>query len=261
MRKPEIPEEYQIAIRAAVQAAKLVLGYFRTNQLETEWKADESPVTIADLESSLLLTNELQKTGIPVLSEEGGEIPYEERKKWNELWIVDPLDGTKEFIAGRKNFAINVALVRESRPIFGVIVIPVTGEVFFGGAEFGSYTTTTEDILLENSVKLPTENTPRKVLVVAGGKSTSKDFFEETELVEKNYDSIEFRKVASSVKFCLMAKGQVDIYPRDYPCMEWDTASGHAILQGIGKDIYRKETGKPLQYNKEDLYVPYFISC
>ena len=259
--KLELPHTYQTAIRAAIQASSLVMGYFRTNELGTEFKSDESPVTIADLESSRIITNELKKTNIPVLSEEGGEIPFEERKLWDELWIVDPLDGTKEFIAGKENFAINIGLVKGGKPIFGVIVIPVSGEVFFGGAEIGSYATSIEDVKLEQLIELPCENTPREVLIVAGGKPTPTLFYEESNLVRKEYDSIEFRKVASSVKFCLMAKGQVDIYPRDYPCMEWDTASGHAILQGIGKDIYKEATGKPLRYNKEDLYVPYFISC
>ena len=258
--KVELQCEHKLAIRSAIEAAAIVLCYFRTSKLETTFKADNSPVTLADLKSSQHIMSQLKTTGIPVLSEEGVQVNYEERKSWNELWIVDPLDGTKEFIAGRENFAINIALVKSGKPTFGVIVIPVSGDVYFGGKQFGSYHTKVSDPELDDINVLPRKNTPLDILVVTGGKATDSSFFTETDLVSKSYSSFEFMQVASSVKFCLLAEGVADIYPRDYPCMEWDTASGHAILNGVGKDIYRKDSGIPLRYNKEDLYVPFFIS-
>lgn len=259
--KVEIPNNYRVAICAAVEAAHLIMQYFRTENLGMELKVDNSPVTQADLKSSEHITARLLETGIPVLSEEGSQVDYSERQQWEQLWIVDPLDGTKEFIAGKENFAVNIGLVHQGKPVFGVIVIPVSGEVYFGGSELGSFSTTTGDLDFSRLTKLPNKKTPANVLIVTGGKSTSQEFFYESGLIKKKYNSVEFLKVASSVKFCLLAQGIADIYPRDYPCMEWDTASGHAILNGIGKDIYRKDSGIPLRYNKEDLYVPFFISC
>lgn len=259
--KIELEEKYLIAVHAATEAAEIVLNYFRTQDLGLTLKSDNSPVTKADLKSSEYIINRLKETGIPVLSEEGNEVDFEKRKSWSELWIVDPLDGTKEFVAGKDNFAINIGLVREGNPIFGVIVIPVLGEVYFGGKEMGSFFTTTSDTQFNNLERLPRNRTKNDTLVVTGGKQTKEEFFNSFEEITKRYTSIEFLKVASSVKFCLLADGLADIYPRDYPCMEWDTASGQAILNGVGKDIYRKDTGIPLRYNKEDLYVPNFISC
>lgn len=259
--KVVLPIKYKIAIHSAIEASEIVMKYFRTQELGMTIKSDNSPVTLADLKSSEHIIASLKETKIPVLSEEGDEIEYQERKLWDELWIVDPLDGTKEFIAGKENFAINIGLVKNGEPIFGVIVIPVSGEVYFGGKEMGSFYTTKNDLDLSDLSILPTKKTPKDVLVVTGGKSTGEEFFDKSGLISKEYDSIEFLKVASSVKFCLLAEGIADVYPRDYPCMEWDTASGQAILNGVGKDVYRKDSGVPLRYNKEDLYVPFFISC
>lgn len=256
----ELKEIYHLAIVTAIEAAEEVMTFFRKDSLETTLKNDDSPVTQADINSSRIIEDALAQTGIPVLSEEGEEIAYEERKKWTKLWIVDPLDGTKEFIKGRENFTVNIGLVENGEPQFGVIVIPYEGLVYFGGKKIGSYCATVSDFEKGILTELPSEITPEKTLVIAGGRKTGEEFYESHLKEMKSHQEEEFVQVASSVKFCMIAEGKVDFYPRNYPCMEWDTAAGQALLNGIGKNVYHHLTGNPLRYNKEDLYVPFFVS-
>lgn len=255
----ELPEIYKIAIEASMKASEIVMQYFGNQSFETEIKEDNSPVTDADISSSELITSILRGTNIPILSEEGIEVAYQERKKWNKLWIVDPLDGTKEFIKGTHEFTINIGLVENGAPIFGVIAHPPSKKVYFGNKEMGSWMFNYQSGSYENAIKLPLKETPDEELIVTGGKNTGTEFYEDSDLIEKEFDEVFFKKISSALKFCKIAEGIADIYPRNYPCMEWDTAAGHAIVHGVGKDLYEIESGKVMEYNKENLYVPNFL--
>ena len=237
---------------------------YRSGNFKTEIKADNSPVTLADKNSSDIIIKELIKTNIPILSEEVVSPDYKKRKNWKQLWIVDPLDGTKEFIKKTNLFCVNIGLIENKKPIFGVIYIPTKKRIYFGGKEFGTYKFNYYDqeinaSEIEKAIKL-TYLKQKKEQIITGGKYY---LDEKTKIVLKNYkityNEKDYIALPSAIKFCEIAEGKSNIYPRVYPCMEWDTASGHAIVQGIGKEIYDLNTNLPLQYNKEDLFSPFFI--
>mgnify|MGYP000002639465 FL=1 len=261
----ELPEPFYRAINAAIEGGFSVMDVFESGEFDTKLKGDNSPVTKADLDSSEVISEILEATKIPILSEEGTEDTFEERKKWDLLLVVDPLDGTKEFIKRTNEFSVNIGCVENGVAIFGVIYIPVSQEVFFGGTEYGAFKLDYDDEKpfsrqIENAVRLKPPSKNKEVLIVTGGSEAEFDFYKNAEVLKSyTYDSMEFQKLSSAIKFCRIAEGVMDIYPRDYPCMEWDTAAGQAILNGIGKDLYDMETGKIMRYNKESLYVPFFI--
>lgn len=261
----QISNTYKVAIQASIEAGIAIMEVFHSNDLGVEIKADNSPVTKADLIASKIITSFLEETDIPIIGEEDEPEAYNVRKKWNQVWIVDPLDGTKEFVKKTDEFTVNIGLIENGVPVFGIIYVPVTKELFFGGAEMGSYKFTfksNEELnsQIESAIHLPTEETPDDKIIVTGGKNTQLSFFNESPRIQKlNYSEFEFIKLSSSLKFCRIAEGKMDIYPRDYPCMEWDTAAGHAIVKGIGKDMYDINTNQIITYNKEDLYSPFFL--
>lgn len=260
-----MPPYYLFAIQAAIEAGMTIMEVFESNEMEIRLKEDESPVTKADLLSSEVISDILSSTGIPILSEEAKLEEYSNRKNWELLWIVDPLDGTKEFIKKTNEFAVSIGLVKNKEPDFGVIYIPSTREVFFGGRELGSYTFEYDEDRsvgrqMDKLIKLPTTSTPKDVLVVTGGQKTKESFYNSSSLLKDTvYKEVEFVKLSSAIKFCRIAEGKMDIYPRDYPCMEWDTAAGQAIVNGVGKELYNIDTEKPITYNNQDLRVPFFL--
>ena len=261
----KLESHYVLAIQASIEAGFAIMDVFHSKDFGVELKSDSSPVTKADLASSEIITEMLLSTKIPIISEEGDLGSYESRKNWDLLWIVDPLDGTKEFIKKTNEFAVSIGLVQNGKPIFGVIYIPTSQEVFFGNSELGSYKfnyTKDKEVSaqIEKSISLPVTKTPEDVLVITGGKRTEAAFYQDSGLMEDySYTETTFKKLSSAIKFCRIAEGKMDIYPRDYPCMEWDTAAGQAIVNGIGKELYSIETQEVIQYNQEDLYVPFFL--
>lgn len=261
----ELPEPFYRAINAAIEGGFSVMEVFESGDFDTKLKGDNSPVTRADLLSSEVICEILEATKIPILSEEGTEDSFEARKKWDLLWVVDPLDGTKEFIKRTDEFSVNIGCVENGVAIFGVIYIPTTQEVFFGGAEYGTFKLQYDDDKpfsrqIENAVKLKPVSKKKEVLLVTGGGEADKNFYKNAEVLKSyTYNSMKFQKLSSAIKFCRIAEGKMDVYPRDYPCMEWDTAAGQAIVNGIGKELYDMETEKVMRYNKESLYVPFFI--
>jgi len=261
----ELPEPYYLAINASIEAGFTIMEIFEEGDFNTKLKGDNSPVTRADLQASRVICEILETTKIPILSEEGTKGSFDERKKWDLLWIVDPLDGTKEFIKKTNEFAVNIGCVEHGTALFGVIYIPTSNEVFFGGKEMGTYKFVYDDDKLlsrqiDNAVKLKAPLKNKETIIFTGGVEVEKDFFIHSKSLEPyTYKKMKFQKLSSSIKFCRIAEGIMDIYPRNYPCMEWDTAAGQAILNGVGKDIYEIETGNVMKYNKESLYVPYFI--
>jgi 3'(2'), 5'-bisphosphate nucleotidase len=249
-----------VAIQAAIKAGNEILDVYYNFDFGVEFKSDNSPLTIADKRAHDVIFGILTETKLPVLSEEGNSISYDERKTWKLFWLVDPLDGTKEFIKRNDEFTVNIALIEGNSPIAGVVYVPVNNELFWGNSA-GSFKAVTENEtgLLKNIQQMPSVLN-KEIFVVAGSKSHMN---EETEKYIKSLDTkskpIEIKSKGSALKICMVAEGVADIYPRLAPTMEWDTAAGHAIVKFAGKEIVQFENNKPLVYNKENLLNPWFV--
>ena len=253
------------AIQAALEAGDEILKIYNdpAADFSIEKKADHSPLTIADKVSHRVITEKLAQTNLPVLSEEGKSIPYEERVKWERFWLVDPIDGTKEFIKRNGEFTVNIALIEKGEPILGVVYVPVTGELYFA-SENGSYKYQTGDTfdpdnLFQAGVKLPLISERSCYTVVGSRSHMSPETGEYIGKLDTGGKETEIISKGSSLKICLVAEGKADIYPRLGPTMEWDTAAGHAIARFAGKQINIYPTEAPLIYNKENLLNPWFV--
>ena len=219
-----------------------------------EYKDDKSPLTAADLASNSVITNFLSKLtpDIPILSEEGAKIRYEDRSSWETFWLIDPLDGTKEFVKRNGEFTVNIALIEDSKPVLGTVYAPVL-DILWYGDEDGSFKQINNKTVDKITVSPNTSHD--SVRVVVSRSHLSPDI--ETFLGQ--FNSYELMRMGSSIKMCLVADGSADIYPRLGPTMEWDSAASHAIVNNAGGSIKNIETGKDLVYNKEDLHNPWFI--
>jgi 3'(2'), 5'-bisphosphate nucleotidase len=250
----------EIAIKAAIKAGKEILDVYYNFDFGVEFKSDNSPLTIADKRAHNVITDILGETEIPVLSEEGKAISYDERKNWKLFWLVDPLDGTKEFIKRNDEFTVNIALIESNTPIAGVVYVPVTKELYWGNS-YGSFKAIVEDgnDALTNMQQLPLTFT-KENFIVAGSRTHMNT---ETERYIQSLDTkgkrIEMKSKGSALKICMVAEGVADIYPRLAPTMEWDTAAGHAIVIFAGKEIVQYENNESLVYNKENLLNPSFV--
>lgn len=257
------------AIDAALRAGAEILSIYDNpvSDFGIERKADNSPLTIADKKAHDVIARHLQDTPYPLLSEEGKHLPYEERRNWNTLWIVDPLDGTKEFIKRNGEFTVNIALVREGVPVAGVIYLPVKKELYFAEEALGAYKLTditaldgkTREELTAAATRLPDKAGHEGFVIVASRSHLSQETESYIEEMKRSHAEVELISSGSSIKICLVAEGKADVYPRFAPTMEWDTAAGHAIARAAGMEIYQADTETPLQYNKEDLLNPWFI--
>lgn len=258
-----------IAIRAALDAGKAIMDVYTdpSADFQIEKKADNSPLTIADKNANKIITGILSVTSFPILSEEGKEVPFKTRSKWDTLWIVDPLDGTKEFIKRNGEFTVNIALVKKGVPVMGVIYVPVRKELYFASQEAGAYKITGIDSTVQPSmeeiqakaIRLPQLMGHQGVVVVASRSHQTEETTAFIENLRKQGQPVTLISSGSSLKICLVADGSADVYPRFAPTMEWDTAAGHAIAKAAGCDIFHIDGKTPLQYNKEDLHNPWFI--
>lgn len=256
------------AIEAAFKSGKEILQIYNTD-FEVEQKADKSPLTKADKKAHLKIIEILADTNLPFLSEEGKNIDFAERKNWDRFWMIDPLDGTKEFIKRNGEFTVNIALVEYDKPVLGVIYVPVKDEMYFGGTEIGSFKLTTFSESYHNhaslselvrfSQKLPFAENTEYCKVVASRSHLSKETEEFIDLQQVEYANVETISVGSSLKFCLVAEGLANVYPRFAPTMEWDTAAGQAIAESAGCSVFQNESSVSLKYNKENLLNPWFI--
>jgi 3'(2'), 5'-bisphosphate nucleotidase len=250
-----------IAIQAAIHAGNSIMKYYQTN-VPVENKQDNSPVTIADKESQKIILNFLEKTSFPVISEEIVNEPYSSRQSWNTCWVVDPLDGTKEFLNRNGEFTVNIALIEKQKPVVGVIFNPVDNTIYFANPEIGSFkaTVSNNEIDKETLQKLPIyENLSTLTMVVSRSHSNqqTEDFISALKETHPEMNTI---SCGSSIKLCRVAEGEAHLYPRYGRTMEWDTAAGHAILIYAGAELNNMETLQPLTYNKENLDNPYFIA-
>jgi 3'(2'), 5'-bisphosphate nucleotidase len=249
-----------------LNAGEKVMEIYESLDFEIEIKQDLSPITKADIISNQIILEYLEESKIPVLSEESKMIPFSERKNWNLLWIVDPIDGTKEFIKRNGDFTINIALIENQIPILGVIYIPVTKELFFASKSIGSFKTKIENSninlreIIRNAQQLPLKNQKKSFTFVASQTHNSKETIDFINLNSKKLESYEIISRGSSLKLCLIAEGSANMYPRMSPTMEWDIAAGHAICLYAGFDVYDYKKRKTLKYNKENLLNNWFIA-
>lgn len=261
-------QHLSIAIAASIYAGQAIMEIYGSTNFRTELKKDKSPLTEADKESNKILGLHLQRTDIPVISEENKTVDYEERKKWEACWMVDPLDGTKEFIKRNGEFTVNIALIKNRRPILGVIYVPVSKELYYANVTEGKAFKTTVDnypelpgnLFLSTDLLVVDVEKNKQNIRVVGSRSHMNELTENfIKDLKKQSKSVEIVSKGSSLKFCLMAEGKADVYPRAAPTMEWDTAAGHAICKAVGLKVTQWETDKELTYNKEDLLNPYFL--
>src|SRR5690625_677977 len=237
----------------ALEAGEKILEIYNSNNFEIETKSDATPVTRADLAAHEVIFENLKNTDFPILSEEGKTIPYQERKNWETLWVVDPIDGTKEFIKKNDEFTVNIALIRQNQPVLGVVYAPALEKLYFGGVPIGAYLHT------QNQSPQRLEIIERVAAPIRIATSRSHLNKKTKEFIESFEEETRTIAVGSSLKFMLLAENKIDLYPRFGPCMEWDTAAAHAVLKGLNVEIISMEDQRPLRYNKEDLYNPHFI--
>lgn len=242
------------AIDAAEAACSEILNVYQHGDFRIEAKADNSPLTIADKRAHDAIVRHLNPTDLPILSEEGKSIPYEERKSWKLFWMVDPLDGTKEFIKRNGEFTVNIALIESGKPVLGVVAVPVTGEVYYAAHNEGAWKKVGENITALKQ-RTPTDLTAPALRVVASRSHLN----EQTENFINQLTNPSLVSAGSSLKFMLLATDQADVYPRFAPTMEWDTAAAHAVVNAVGLRVMKEHSDDELVYNKEDLLNPGFV--
>tara|TARA_B100001175_G_scaffold173947_1_gene147658 strand:- start:30013 stop:30807 length:795 start_codon:yes stop_codon:yes gene_type:complete len=253
------------AITAALEAGKAILEIYHYGVFDVEIKGDNSPLTKADTASHNVIMSFLIKTDIPVLSEEGRDITYEERKDWKQLWIVDPIDGTKEFIKRNGEFTVNIALIENQKPLIGVIFIPATGELYFSSKEMGAFKVKVElenydfDSLISNGDKLPLQREDNTFTIVASRSHMSTETEDYVQQMKDKHGAVNLISKGSSLKLCMVAEGRADCYPRFAPTMEWDTAAGQAICEHAGFKVIDWDTKKNMLYNRKHLLNHWFL--
>lgn len=261
----EINKHLKTAIEASLKAGEVIMQVYDT-AFDVEIKDDKSPLTEADKKANDIINSFLKPTPIPIISEENKQIDFSERKGWNTCWIVDPVDGTKEFIKRNGEFTVNIALIKNGKPELGVIYVPASKTLYFADvlknqafkSILTSHNTTPEEVL-HLAKPLKTKASTNHIEVVGSRSHMSQDTLDFIEGLKASGKSVDIVSKGSSLKFCLVAEGQADIYPRFAPTMEWDTAAGQAICNAVGVEVISKETNKPLLYNKENLLNPWFI--
>lgn len=260
-------KDFLNVINASVEAGLEILKIYNSDDFDVSYKEGDMPLTRADLAANSIIQKALEPTNIPIISEENKAIDFSIRKNWTKCWIVDPLDGTKEFIKRNGDFTVNIALIENGKPIFGVIYVPVSKELFIGNVMEGkSYVVTTEVPFetmeaLSKSYKEIQPAGDSGVLKVVGSKShmneETQNFVDD--LKNNSNKEVEIVSRGSSLKFCLVASGEAHLYPRYAPTMEWDTAAGQAICEAVGLKVIDRTTNKSLLYNRENLLNPHFL--
>ena len=273
-----------IEIKDIVSIAKLAgdaIMEIYNRDFQVEYKDDKSPLTEADLKSNEIIIKGLQLlssepgilnpelSALPILSEEGKEIPYDERKDWEYYWCIDPIDGTKEFIKKNGEFTVNIALIHKDTPVLGVVYAPALGDMYWAVKGKGAYkvefrvqSSEFRKELLKNASALPLNpesRTPNSLVIVASKSHLSEETQEFIDHLTFNIQHPTFISKGSSLKLVMVAEGSADIYPRLAPTMEWDTAAADAIVRESGKMTYQFENDTPVVYNKENLLNPWFV--
>lgn len=239
-------------LEIADSASRKVMEIYRTD-FEVQTKEDNSPITAADLASHHVIVDGLRALTpeIPILSEESANAPWTERKNWTRFWLVDPIDGTKDFTNRTGEFTVNIALIENGEPVMGVVTAPALDEAYWGIKGLGAWKRDADG----NTRKLEVVDPPKAVRAVASKNHMN----DETRAFIEQLGEHELVQAGSSLKFCRIAEGQADIYPRLGPTCEWDTGAAHAVLSAAGGKVNQLD-GTPLAYGKEDVLNPYFIA-
>ncbi|MEN2283874.1 3'(2'),5'-bisphosphate nucleotidase CysQ [Algoriphagus sp. SE2] len=248
----KIKELTSLAKKASLEAGKAILEIYNSSDFGVEMKGDNSPLTKADQAAHKVIVGSLEKTSLPILSEEGRDISYEERKNWGYFWMVDPLDGTKEFIKKNGEFTVNIALIHHGRPILGVVYAPVLEWLYWGNEKEGAWKQEGK----KQVTQLKNQHSIEVKTIVASRSHLSK----ETQEFIDQYPGVEVISMGSSLKFMLVAEGKAQIYPRIAPTMEWDTAAAHGVVLSMGGEVLQLPSHEPLIYNKENLLNPSFVT-
>jgi 3'(2'), 5'-bisphosphate nucleotidase len=249
-----LKEWLEKAKTAALSAGEKILEVYNSDDFGAEVKGDNSPLTKADKMGHQAIMAVLAESGLPILSEEGKHTPYEERQNWGAFWLVDPLDGTKEFIKRNGEFTVNIALIADGKVVMGVVYVPVLGKLYYSLQGEGAF-------LAENGaepVKLQVAEFSRETegLKIVGSRSHMNP---ETEAFMAQYKNPEMVSMGSSLKLVLVAEGKAHVYPRIAPTMEWDTAAAQGIVEAAGGAVLQFGTEEAVVYNKENLLNPYFV--
>jgi len=265
--KAELNPQLIIAIKASLEAGIAIMKVYESDDFNIEIKGDDSPLTQADKNANDIINSYLIQTEIPIISEENRQTDYQIRKNWDTCWVVDPVDGTKEFIKRNGEFTVNIALVTNGKPVLGVIYVPVTKTLYFADvnnqqgykAVLESHSTSIEEVLEKVIPLTPNKENSNLVRVVGSRSHMSQETLDYVEQLKPKGKQVEIVSKGSSLKFCLVAEGNADVYPRFAPTMEWDTAAGQAICNAVGIEVISEETKKSLLYNKENLLNPWFL--
>lgn len=251
VNKNTIIEKYIEIVEIAKKAGDAIMNIYNSEEFKIEFKKDQSPLTLADKVSHEIITEELKKYNLPVLSEEGVNISHEERSKWDLYWLIDPIDGTKEFINKNGEFTVNIALIENKKPVFGVVSLPIKNIIYVGGENM-------EAIAIDENIErrlFDNQKNNCKNIVVASKSHLNK----ETENYINGLNNPTTIQVGSSLKFMMLAENKASVYPRFGPTMEWDIAASHAILNSLGYQVNNID-GSQILYNKENLLNPFFIA-
>jgi 3'(2'), 5'-bisphosphate nucleotidase len=260
----------QLAVNAALSAGGHILQVYDSEDFDVSTKGDGSPLTRADRLAHDAIVAGLAASGLPVLSEEGKSIAFDERSGWARFWMVDPLDGTKEFVKRNGEFTVNIALIEDAAPVLGVVYAPARKSLYVGVSAVAAYRMTDVEpepidlrVIETQGTKLPAPVGDRPYKVVGSRSHGSKETADYVEGLKKEHPDLEMLGIGSSLKLCMVAEGAADVYPRFAPTMEWDTAAAHAVVLAAGKRVQKWLPGEgsvgPVVYNKEDLLNPWFL--
>jgi 3'(2'), 5'-bisphosphate nucleotidase len=252
---------YSNALLASIEASSAIMEVYK-DHIEAIIKDDGSPVTKADFNASEIINRHLSKSNIPIIGEELTEESFDIRSQWTENWCVDPLDGTRMFLKRNDEFSVNIAHIKNKKPVFGLIASPVNEEILFGGPGIGVFITSFKDYNNpSNWREIEGVHFLNNPLTLTCSRSYQHGSgFNYIQILEKQFGELEYLRMGSALKFFELAKGNADLYPRFAPTMEWDIASGHAILKALGGDIVSVSNNKSLEYNKKSLFNEPFIA-
>ena len=243
----------QQALEAAALASREIMDVYTSGDFQAEAKGDNSPLTAADKRAHEVIASTLQNSGLPILSEEGKTISFDERRNWEYFWMVDPLDGTKEFLKRNGEFTVNIALIYKNKPVMGVVAVPVSGDVYYtsGDGVLLKRNDVVQKLAYRGRINLKQD----RLRVVASRSHMT----EETQQFVNSLAKPSLVSSGSSLKFMLLTEGAADVYPRYAPTMEWDTAASHAIVNAVGLKVTQQGSSEELTYNKENLLNPGFL--
>lgn len=241
----------QLAKKASLEAGAAILDIYDSADFGVEQKSDDSPLTRADRAAHLVIVKHLEASQLPILSEEGKNIPFEERKNWEYFWMVDPLDGTKEFIKKNGEFTVNIALIHAGKPVLGVVYAPVLNWLYYGNEQEGSFKE--ENGMARVKLSLPENREVRSIVASRSHLSP------ETQEFIDQYPEAEVISMGSSLKFMLVVENKAQLYPRFAPTMEWDTAAAQAVVECAGGQVLMYPEKTPLRYNRENMLNGWFL--